>query len=131
MQIASFVRSLIVLGGLVAVQGCTINETPELRDFKLSSTEVEAGTTTNGTAMVEDDDGDLGGGKMVVTIHSGDKSEKKELPINLDDSTGKASLSVSMEISKLAPKGPATIDLQVFDKAGHASNVQSASLTIK
>ncbi len=130
MQIATIARALLV-GSFFALQACGFSETPELSDFKLSSTEVTAGTTTNGTAMVEDDDGDLGGGKMVVTIRSGDKSEKKELPINLDDSTGKASLSVSMEISKLAPKGPATIDLQVFDKAGHGSNVQSASLTIK
>lgn len=130
MQIATIARTLL-LGSFFALQACSYSETPELTDFKLSSTDVEAGTTTNGTAMVEDDDGDLGGGKMVLTIHSGDKSEKKELPINLEDSTGKASLSVSMEISKLAPKGPATIDLQVFDKAGHASNVQTASLTIK
>ncbi len=130
MQIATIARTLL-LGSFFALQACSYSETPELTDFKLSSTDVEAGTTTNGTAMVEDDDGDLGGGKMVLTIHSGDNSEKKELPINLEDSTGKAALSVSMEISKLAPKGPATIDLQVFDKAGHASNVQTVSLTIK
>jgi hypothetical protein len=130
MPIATIARTLL-LGSFFALQACSYSETPELTDFKLSSTDVEAGTTTNGTAMVEDDDGDLGGGKMVLTIHSGDNSEKKELPINLEDSTGKAALSVSMEISKLAPKGPATIDLQVFDKAGHASNVQTASLTIK
>lgn len=130
MQIATIVRSLL-LGSALAAVGCTYNETPVLEDFKLSSTDVAAGTTTNGTATVEDDDGDLGGGKMVLTIRSGSVSEKKELPINLEDSTGKAALSVSMEISKLAPKGPATIDLQVIDKAGHASNVQSASLTIK
>lgn len=130
MQTATIARTLL-LGSFFALQACSYSETPELADFKLSSTEVAAGSTTNGTAMVEDDDGDLGGGKMVLTIRAGEVSEKKELPINLDDSTGKASLSVSMEISKLAPRGPATIDLQVIDKAGHASNVQSASLTIK
>lgn len=130
MSIGTIARPLL-LGSFFALQACSYSETPELSDFKLSSSEVPAGSTTNGTAMVEDDDGDLGGGKMVVTIRSGDKTEKKELPINLDDRAGKASLSVSMEISKLAPKGPATIDLQVIDKAGHASNVQSASLTIQ
>lgn len=130
MQTARLLRPVIALG-LTVLAACAIDETPVLDDFRLSSTEVEAGTTTTGTAMVEDDDGDLGGGKMVLTIRAGALEEKKELPINLDDSAGKASISVAMEISKLAPRGPATIDLQVFDKAGHGSNTQSASLTIK
>ena len=114
-----------------AVQGCAFDETPSLEDFKLSSAEIEAGGTASGTAMVEDDDGDLGGGKMVVTIRAGEVVDTKELPINLGDSAGKAALSLSLEIGLLAPKGAATIDLQVFDKAGHGSNVQSAALTIK
>lgn len=126
---AMFVRSFVI-SGFIALQGCTVNETPVLDEFKLASSEVSAGTTTTATATVEDGDGDLGGGKMVVVIHTGDASQTKELPIGLEDSSGKAALSLSLAISKLAPKGPATVDLQVFDKAGHASNVQSASLII-
>jgi hypothetical protein len=130
MLLRNFLRTA-VLGALFAVQGCALDETPRLEDFKLSSSEVEGGGTTNGTAMVEDDDGDLSGGKMVLTIRAGDVIDKKELPINLCGSAGKAALSLSLEIGRFAPKGPATIDLQVFDEAGHGSNVQTAALTIK
>lgn len=130
MHTRNFLR-VAVLGMFFAVQGCAFDETPSLEDFKLSSSEIEAGGTASGTAMVEDDDGDLGGGKMVVTIRAGEVVDTKELPINLGDSTGKAALSLSLEIGLLAPRGAATIDLQVFDKAGHGSNVQSAALTIK
>jgi hypothetical protein len=122
--------SLLALA-LFASSGCVINETPELEDFKLSAATAKRGETVNGTAMVEDDDGDLSGGKMVVTLRSGDKEDARELPIELGSSVGKAAISVSLQVSALAPVGPATVDLQVFDKAGHGSNVQSASLVIE
>jgi hypothetical protein len=121
-----------LLVAFVALQGCAINETPSLSDVELSQTDVQAGTTINGTATVEDDDGDLGGGKIVLTLRSGTINETKEVPIAaLADTSGKASLGLSLQIGLLMPEGPATIDVQIFDKAGHGSNVQSAPLTIR
>ena len=125
--------SLPLLVALVAAtsQGCGYSETPVLEDFKLSAASVEAGETATGTATVEDDDADLSGGKMVVTLRAGEVVETKELPINLGDSAGKAALSLSLEIGLLAPRGDATVELQVYDSAGHASNMQSAPLAIE
>ena len=116
---------------LLASSGCGFSETPELEDFKLSAATAKRGETVNGTAMVEDDDGDLSGGKMVVTLRSGDNEDARELPIELGSNAGKAAISVSLQVSALAPAGPATVDLQIFDKAGHGSNVQSATLVIE
>ena len=116
---------------LIVSSGCGFSETPELEDFKLSAATAKRGETVNGTAMVDDDDGDLSGGKMVVTVRSGESVDARDLPIELGSNAGKAAISVSLQVSALAPAGPATVDLQIFDKAGHGSNVQTANLVIE
>lgn len=126
------IKRLVLVAVGVLVAACSINETPELGKLSLSQSEVAAGDTVTGTAEVEDDDGDLNGGKMIVKVSAeGTLTDTRELPIALGDKASKAAVSLSMQISNKAPKGQATIELVVEDKAGHKSNPQTAPLTIK
>jgi len=127
------IKRFVFIAAGVLIAACSFNETPELSTLKLSQTEVAAGDTITGTATVEDDDADLSGGKMIVKVSAeGALTDTRELPIDIgDDSASKASVSISMQISNKAPKGVATVELVVQDKAGHKSNAQTAPLTIK
>ena len=81
---------------------------------------------------LEDDDGDLSGGKMIIrTMQEGNLTTTTTLPISLSDKANKAGLSLAFQIAKNALEGDATIELVVEDKAGHKSNAQTATITIK
>lgn len=124
-------RTLLAFAGLLAADGCAIDEPPVLSDFALSSSELVPGRTTTATALVEDDDGDLYGGRTVVTIRSGSDRASREQAIDYGGATGKVTLTLTLRVNETAPKGPATVDVQVFDEAGHGSNVVTAPVTIK
>ncbi len=123
-------RALSVLFLAAFVPGC-FSEVPELGDFKLSASEVNRGDTVTGTAMVDDGDSDMNGGKMFVTVSAGGSAiDTRELPIAIGADAAKVGVSLSLQISPLAPKGDVTVELKVQDKAGHMSNAVSAPLKI-
>src|SRR5687767_13033142 len=113
----------LAAGALIAA--CSINETPELSKLTVTPAEAAPGDTVTGTAEVEDDDGDLNGGKMIIrTMQEGNLTTTTTLPIALSDRASKAGLSLAFQVAKSALAGEATIELIVEDKAGHKSNAQ-------
>jgi hypothetical protein len=127
-----FTRFLCLVGVGALVAACSINETPELSKLTVTPGEAAPGDTVTGTAEVEDDDGDLNGGKMIIrTMQEGNLTTTTTLPIALSDRASKAGLSLAFQVAKNAIAGEATIELIIEDKAGHKSNAQTATITIK
>jgi hypothetical protein len=127
--------SCLVLGCAALMLGGCVEETPELEPLELSTSEVQRGETVTGTAMVEDDNGDLDGGKITITIRSADGDGRvlaaQDLPIAFGDRTRRASIGFSFRIEPTATRGPTLVELVIVDKAGHASQPQTAPLLVK
>jgi hypothetical protein len=130
--------SLVALVSLLAAStaGCAVNDTPQVSDFKLSTADVSRGTPITASATVEDDDQDLAGGKMVVTMKAGGQSANIEMDIAQVMGGGvlgapKVALQFPFAVTPDAPTGPATLELVVVDKAGHSSDPVSVTMNVK